>query len=61
MARRKGSGSFLKAEDLRRETEINCDGGRERVKEEDIIGIGLVYWIQKWKKRIWKGLLLLSI
>jgi len=41
-ARRKGSGSFLTAEDLRRETPINCCGGREGLKLEDIIGFG---WI----------------
>lgn len=41
-ARRKGSGSFLTPEDLRRETPINCCGGREGLKLEDIIGFGLI-------------------
>lgn len=41
-ARRKGSGSFLTVEDLRRETAINCCSGREELKLEDIVGLGSI-------------------
>ena len=39
MERRKGSGSFLTTEDLRRETGINCSGRHEELKLENIIGL----------------------